>query len=141
RILIAADSPPSQSEVARLLNQLDADTRAERVAAERRLLELGPDVLPLLPPPELLRSAAVRDAVGKIRVELEQRKARESVLPSRVTLHGKQPVARALDEIARQTGNRVETASLPAAWLDRAVELDFDAVPFWQAIDGIAQQM
>src|SRR5258708_25057755 len=58
-----------EREVRRLLDDLAGETRAQRTAAEKRLLELGPKVLPHLPPPELLPSISVREAVRKIRFE------------------------------------------------------------------------
>ena len=70
------------------LGELDAHSLVERSRAERQLLDLGPDVLPLLPAPDLVRSPAVREAVKRVRRQLEQRAARESALASRVTLHG-----------------------------------------------------
>src|SRR5262245_56895646 len=72
-----AASPPAnalQTKVKKLIADLDADARAVRQQVERELLNLGPDVLPLLPPPELLPSAAVQGAVKQIRKVLEVRK-------------------------------------------------------------------
>src|SRR5579871_6138144 len=43
-----------QTDVRQLLKELSGPTRAERSNAAQRLLEIGPKVLPLLPPPELL---------------------------------------------------------------------------------------
>src|SRR5437016_14638307 len=82
----ATTSPDLEVEVRQLLTELSGATREQRSLAEKRLLELGPKVLPLLPAPELLPSVSVREAVRRIRVELERIAARESVLPSRVTL-------------------------------------------------------
>src|SRR5262245_30969960 len=102
-------------QVRKLLRDLDADERAVRVNAERELLDLGPEILPLLPAPELLKSAGVRGAVAQIRITLERRKARESVLPSRVTLEGKLPLKQVLQGISQQTGNSLDANTLSAA--------------------------
>src|SRR4029077_17059752 len=88
----AARSPELEQEVRQLLSDLASDTRSRRVAAEKRLIELGPGVLALLPAPELLPSVSVREAVRRIRFELERAGARESVLPSRVTVQGKMSI-------------------------------------------------
>jgi hypothetical protein len=101
-----------EQEVRRLLADLAGETRARRLAAEKRLLELGPKVLPFLPASELLPTVSIREAVRRIRVELERVQARESVLPSRVTLAGKQSLAETLAELTRQTGNRLDGHSL-----------------------------
>ena len=48
-------------------------------------------------PPELLPTLSVREAVGRIRFELEQTAAHESVLPSRITLAANESVEAALN--------------------------------------------
>lgn len=146
----AADPPPStlhaqpstsaRDELPQLLKQLDADTRAERLAAERKLIELGPAILPQLPPPELLPTAAVRDAVARVRNELELRQARDSVQPSRVTAKGTKSLADWLTEISRQTGNAVDGNGLTQTAREKQLTLDLDGVPFWGAMDRITTQ-
>jgi len=130
-----------EREVRQLLADLGAETRAERLAAEKRLLELGPKVLPLLPASELLPTISVRQAVYRIRVELERLQARESVLPSRVTLEGKRSFAETLAEIARQTQNRLDGHLLPETILNSPVNLQVDSSPFWEVLDRLAAPM
>ncbi len=125
-------------EVSRLLALLDSNQRAERVRAEQRLLELGPVVLPLLPPPDLLPSAAVRSAVGRVRLELERRQAQASVAASRVKLAGTRPLEAWVDEISRQSGNRVDCAALPAEVRKQPITLD-TAGAFWQVVDQLGE--
>lgn len=127
-----------EREVRRLLDDLAGETRAQRSAAEMRFLELGPKVLPHLPPPELLPSVSVREAVRKIRFELERVQARESVLPSRVTVEGGKSLRQTLDEMIFQTGNPLEVNSLPDTLLARHVDLDFNSVPFWHVLDDLS---
>lgn len=122
-------------EVPQLIRQLDANTRAERLAAENRLLELGPAVLPLLPPPELLPSAAVRDSVTRIRVTLEQRLARESVQPSRITLTMTASIAEQLQSLAHDSGNKIIVDDLNTVDRARRMETSLQETPFWQALD------
>jgi hypothetical protein len=117
---------------------LGGETRAQRSAAEKRLIELGPKVLPLLPAPELLATNSVREAVRKIRIELERVLARESVLPSHVTLHGMRSLSDILAEIARQTGNRLDGLGLGEEALRETMDLDVEAIPFWQVLDDLA---
>lgn len=127
-----------EQEVRRLIGELAGEERAARVGAERRLLELGPKVLPLLPAPELLPSVSVREAVRRIRVELERVRARESVEASRVTLAGKKSLAEAISEITRQTGNQIDGRSLAVEVQQQAADLDVRARTFWQAVDEVA---
>jgi hypothetical protein len=133
--------PALDQEVRRLIGELAGQTRSQRSAAEKRLLELGPQALPHLPAAELLPSNSVREAVRRIRLELERRQARESVLPARVTLDGPHSLAEILAEMTRQTGNVVDGRSLPAELLEREVELSAAAVPFWQVVDDLSERL
>ena len=134
----AADAQVDGQRIKELVAQLDAATRAERAAAESELLRLGPSILDLLPPPDLLDSAAARDALRRLRVQLELQAAEESVQSSLVTLTGSLTAIEATDEITRQTGNFIrwegstETGSAP-------MELQLDAVPFWRAVEELAR--
>lgn len=127
-----------EGEVRQLVADLSAETRAQRLAAEKRLLELGTKALPHLPAPELLPTLSVKEAVRRIRTELERSAARESVLPSRVTLASKLSFGEALAEISRQTGNRLDRGLLSESLLKMPVNLDLKEVPFWQALDDLA---
>ncbi len=132
-----AAQPDLEHEVRRLLNDLAGDTRAQRTEAERRLLELGPRVLPYLPAPELLPSNSVREAVRRIRLELERAAALESIKPSRVTFDEHLPLTAALDEITKQSGNLVIGRFLPDATQGQLTGIKADAVPFWRALDEL----
>ncbi len=134
-------SPNLEHEVRRLLEDLAAETRARRLAAEQQLVELGPKILPLLPAPEVLLSASVREAVRRTRFELERIQARESVLPSHVTLDGRQPVGKALTEITRQTGNRLDGSRLPKEILEQPIGINFDSTAFWKVLDDLAARL
>lgn len=127
-----------EGEVRQLVADLSAETRAQRMAAEKRLIELGSRALPHLPAPELLPSVSVKEAVRRIRSELERTAARESVLPSRVTLASKLSFEEALAEISRQTGNRLDGRLLSESQLKRPADLDLEGVAFWQVLDDLA---
>jgi len=127
-------------QVESLLDDLDANQRAVRVQAEQDLLDLGPAILPLLPPPELLPSEAVRASVARIRTQLERRKARESVIASQVNLQGKHSLKTILDEISRQTGNSIDQSAVSPKTLERQLSLTFEKTPFWRALDETVKQ-
>lgn len=133
----AASSPALEKTVNELLRELDAPLRSRREAAMQKLRALGPEVLPVIPPPELLPSAAVQEAMGKIRVELERQLAEKSILPSRVTLSGQRSHAAWLVELHRQTGNRLGTERIPAAVLQQPLRVELSAVPYWDAVETL----
>jgi hypothetical protein len=131
-------APVLDQEVRTLLGNLGGPTRAERDDAEKQLIQLGPKVLPLFPPPEQLPTPSVREAVRRIRFELEQTAARESVLPSRITLTEKESVEAAFNEITRQTGNRLDGRSLGKGRLRELVGADAKEACFWPLLDDLA---
>lgn len=127
-----------EQEVRRLLKELASDTRAQRLDAERQLLALGPRALPHLPAPDLLPSNSVREAVRKIRLELERTAAMNSVRPSRVSFDEKKTLAATLTDISKETGNLVIFRSLPDVTLRQMTDLKTDSISFWQALDQLA---
>lgn len=127
-------------KVERLIRELDADTLAPRAEAERELTRLGPGVLPHLPPPDLAPNASVREAVRRIRVALERRKARDSVRPARVTLQMERPLEELVEQIVAQTGNRLDVSALPASVRKEPMEVDHRGRSFWSALDDLARR-
>jgi hypothetical protein len=118
---------------------LGSDELAKREAAERDLIAIGPDVLPLLPtvtsrtPAEdKIRLTRVRNALAKAEIEAATR-------PSLVTLSGEMPVSEALAKISEQTGNKFvdyrERFNQEGA--DPKIKVDLDRVPFWRALDTV----
>jgi hypothetical protein len=119
--------------VATLVKQLDADTLAERDQAEKELLEVGSTVLPLLPKINANTSAETRVRLQRIQDALQDKFVDEAVEASTVTLQGSHNVHAALAAITEQTGNKITFDDIP----DTTVELDFEAVPFWEAFDEL----
>lgn len=130
-----ADPPDDvRRQVAQGVVELSSSLRSERTRAEQKLLELGPQVLELLPAPEETTDEATRVAVRQIRIKLERRAAERSVLPSRVTLRGEFSVTDAARLIDEQTHNHVDVSELAAATREKSVRLDLDQAPFWDAL-------
>ncbi len=123
--------------VDRLVRQLDSDRLSERVAAERQLQSLGPDVLPHLSASGRVRSAAAQDAVKRVRAILERTQAEQSVLPSRVTLKGTNDLREAVRQIAAQTGNTIRTTSLSRETLDLPFLCAWQQASFWDCLATI----
>jgi hypothetical protein len=145
--------PPRK--IAALLQQLDSKSRQERVTAENALLKLGPAILDSLPPPDLLSNVAVREAVRRVRTQLEQIAAQESIQASRITLRGERTIRELVAGISDLTGNRVEcagvrvnvpepdkgsvsrdTAEAQDPFL-RKLTVDWQNEPFWSAIGHV----
>ncbi|MBS0205494.1 MAG: hypothetical protein JSS49_21530 [Planctomycetes bacterium] len=133
--------PPSLRLTAEsLIKQLDSNVLAERAHAERSLLELGPDVLTYLPAPDLIPSAAARDAVKRIRLQLERRAARESAQSSHVDLQREVSLAECLKAITTQTRNRVELGHDAQPLAEQTSTVDWNQTPFWNCLDFLCHQ-
>ena len=129
-----------RATVDRLVVQLNARQLTQREAAEERLLELGPDVLGLLPPVTPRMKAEVRQRVERIRQKLQRSVAESAASASSVTLAAERmPLSQVLAALEEQSGNKIvdfrERFGQPVT--DRALNVDFDKTPFWQALDRV----
>jgi hypothetical protein len=128
-------TPPWRPTAVKLIQDLgDKDYRV-RDAAEKRLFDFGPKVLPLL-----------RKAVGNKNVEVRSRARRMLPLvessayfaPQRVTLRmDKKPLKTIFDEIGRQTGYKVQVGINGKA--NVLYSFNFKNETFWDAIDQICR--
>jgi hypothetical protein len=138
----AADPEALQFETRRLVRQLDGDSLAERDAAERALIALGPKILDLLPPVTRNTSAEVRVRLERIRKLLQEQAAEAAASAARITLQGEMPLLEALAALEKQSGNTVADfrARFNQAATNPAVRVDFQDVPFWKALDQLLDQ-
>lgn len=136
------DSTPSElrKAVEGHIENLASDSRSVRLKAEQSLLKLGPRILPLLPPPELISDVAVREIVRRIRIRLDHAAAKESVQASRVTLKGERPVEEILVAVVKQTGNDIDASKLPAAVKRKTLKVEFKDETFWTVLDDVAKR-
>ncbi len=127
------------TKVKALVRQLDGDEQAKREAAEKELVALGADVLPLLPaigprtPAEMkTRLTRVRTALMKVAIEATTK----TVL---VSLSGEMPVSQAFAELTKQSGNELvdyrERQNQEVR--DPMIKVELKEVPFWQALDTV----
>lgn len=130
-----------RASVETLVQQLDARTLADRTQAERGLLDLGPEVLKYFPAPELTPSVAVREALKRIRVQLERRAARESAQASLVRFTGSSTVAGLLSVLEAQTRNRVELNEQAQAKSRQTLRVESENRPFWECLDEVCDQL
>lgn len=129
-----------KGKVSSMIERLADDSRAVRTQARRELLEMGPAVLPLLPAPEVLPSASVREAVRDVRLNLEKGLARESVKPSYVSATAEMTLDGFLKLVKTQTGNEPDGAAIPAEVMQKLIKLNGDRLTFWEAMDQAASQ-
>lgn len=134
----AAMQEVDRAEVERWVELLDADDPAKREEAREALLRKGLAVIPALK--SLQESArpgvapSLRVLIGRLEREAELLRAPGPV--RRVTLQrARRTVGRILEEIERQTGDRIlPDKEVP---LNKEVEIGWDAVPVLQAVDEL----
>lgn len=141
-LLAPADEPAASREladdVARLVRQLDASELSQRDDAERKLLELGPAVLPLLPVIGERTPAEVALRVTRVQQKVLQAQANAAAEPTTVTLKGTDlPISEVLAAVAKQTGNPItdHREAFGQEKSDPKVSVDFEKTQFWKALD------
>ena len=134
RVVAGEPSAELRRTVTQHVSELSSSLRSERARAEQALLELGPQILELLPLPDETPDQATRIAVRQLRVKLERIAAEQSVQPSRVSLRGRLPISDIAARIQEQTGNTLSVERLSAVSRERQIDVDFDQTPFWKAM-------
>lgn len=127
------------AKVRSLLQQLDSNQQARREAAEKELVALGPDVLPLLPTVSARTPAEVRNRILRVRTALMKAAIEASTKPAIVTVQGEMKLSEALDQLSKQSGNafidyRERFNQEPT---NPTVKVDIVDKPFWEALDTI----
>ncbi len=136
---LVADEAVDESAVRRWVVRLDADRKADREAAKKELLKLGPAALKWLPEPESLGSRATVEALREVRAKLERQKAEESVHATRLASVGSQSVGEMLQRLTKETGNVIVTDDLSKELLSKSVELP-ERPTFWDVIEATSRQ-
>ena len=138
----ASEQPATnRKQVEELIRQLDDNQRMVRQRAELSLVELGKPVLNLLPAPELVSSPSVREALQRIRLQIEQQAARESIKASLVNLEGHYSLQQILQAIMKQTDNQLDWTRLSESQLKQQIDVRFNATSFWQAVDEVTHKV
>ena len=124
------------NRVGQLVLQLDANSLAERNAAEKSLVELGHEALNLLPAITPSTPAEVKERLGRIRELLEKEAARAVIEPTRVSLEGQMSVTNALRALEEQTANRI------IGFQNRTgdVTVNIKDAMYWEALDQVLDQ-
>jgi hypothetical protein len=142
-LVAQADTRPDEAievQVRRLVRQLDADELARRQAAETALVEMGPQVLNFLPRITSRTPPEVKQRLLRIQGVLQERAAEAATEASRVSIASQTiPLSRIVTLLKEQTGNQL--IDFRGRWgqgaEDVEVEVDFDDIPFWDALDQI----
>ena len=129
---LAADLTPD--EVRHQVERLGSDRLAERRAAEQTLLEGGPSILQHLPEPSSLEDAAIRDALARLRSDLEQQAGLAASQPSRVTLAGTATLADLVRTLSEQTGNRIALSCISNELREQQLTVDWRDATFWTTV-------
>lgn len=116
--------------------QLDDDRIAQRVAAEKKLIELGPQVLDHLSPLTVDTSSETLERLARIRSALETELVKAATQSTRVTLTGRMSLSAAGRLIEQQTGNIIQGLSA----YDVEINPSLRNVTFWEAVDEILDQ-
>jgi hypothetical protein len=126
-------------KVKKLVVQLDDDSQARRDAAEKALIEIGPDLLDILPPPGSKASIELKARLARVRTAVEKTYIESFTKPSVVTMKGTLKLAEAIASLAKQSGNTIIDARerFNQAPDNRDVMLDVDKVTFFEALDKL----
>jgi hypothetical protein len=121
---------------------LGSDELAKREAAEKALIAIGPEVLPLLPSETPRTPAEEKVRLGRVRAALVKAEVEAATRSSLVTLSGEMPVSKALAEISRQTGNKLVDyrERMGQEGPDPTIKVSIDKLPFWQALDTVLDE-
>lgn len=131
-----------QDQVTALVKQLDAADRASRDNAEKELLELGDDILTMLPAIDPSTPAEVKDRLIRVRTTLEKLAASQSAEASRITVQGTKTLGEFFQLVQEQTQNELVDYRSQLGQQDSSlkVDLDFNDTPFFEALDQVLDQ-
>lgn len=135
---VTENTPVSTQELKKWIEKLRSPRAADRNAAEQAILNMGVDILPLLPSSATLTHPSQRQAIDRIRQHLSAIIATASTPSGSITLHGNLPVSTILEEVSTQSHNNV--VDDPLAKDDPSCEVTFDSATFWEVIEAIAAQ-
>jgi hypothetical protein len=142
----AAAAVPDRAELERqvqkLLKDLLSDQQAVRDEAEAKLVELGSDVLELLPETDENTPAVLRLRLDRVRDKLQRQFAEQAGKASPITLQGEMPLSKVLAALQQQSRNKIVDyrEQLNQEATDPMLKVAFDNTPFWAALDDVLDQ-
>jgi hypothetical protein len=127
------------TKVRALERQLNDDAIAKRETAEKELITIGPDVLPLLSTVNSRTPAEVKNRLMRVRNALVKAEVQSATKPSMVTISGEMTASEAIAKISQQTGNKLvdyrERFNQEGA--DPKIKVELKDAPFWEALDTV----
>lgn len=131
-----------KDKVTQLFKQLDDPSAEKRDAAEKGLVELGPDIAPLLPRVTARTSAEVKDRLLRISKSLDKAAAEAIIKPRMLTLKEDIPLKTLLEEVEKQTGNKLRDMRMEGGGdaADITFKTKLTDIPFWQGLDQILDE-
>jgi hypothetical protein len=134
------EGPPERGEVrvARLIRELAHPNYAQRQAADRELAGMGD-------PTRAALQAALADEDLEVRLRAKRLLDRLDLealwAGSRITVSARdEPAAKVLTAIAAQSGNHVHIGDPYGSFNEKKLNVDYQQVPYWQAIDELCAQ-
>lgn len=138
----AQDEVELELQVQRLLKRLDDRDAAVRQSAEEQLLEMGMKALAFLPVADDKMSAEMKERLTRVRTRIEENSSEALTRPSQLTLQGTFTIQQVIQEVEKQTGNRLldfrDRFGQPAEEI--SLTLDIQQKDFWPAMDQILDQ-
>jgi hypothetical protein len=118
---------------------LGSDELAKREAAEKELIAIGPDVLPLLPASNAPIPAEDKIRLNRVRSALIKAEVEGATRTSLVTLSGEMLASEAIAQISKQTGNKLVDyrERFSQEGTDPKIKVSLDKAPFWEALDTV----
>lgn len=139
-----SSSPSLKEQVARLVEDLDDDQRTRRDDAEKKLIDLGPDVIASLPDSdEPSMSAEQQQRLTRIHRALSDAAVKHSTDGSRISLQAvDQPLDKVLKELETQSGNRIVDLreTLGQERSNPKITVRFERELFWKALDTVLEK-
>ncbi|MEM6471944.1 MAG: hypothetical protein AAF802_20460, partial [Planctomycetota bacterium] len=126
----------TRDDVLDLVDRLDARKAAERAAAERDLIELGPEAVPFLPQSRSDFSIEASERLARVRAALQMQKTKVQAKPVRINLAEATTLGTALEIISRESGVEFEHT------FDESMPVQTNSTPlsFWNAVDLVLDQ-
>lgn len=134
--VFAQDVGVEPQKVRILIRELDADKLSQREAAEKALIELGTEVIPLLPPLDARVSAEAAVRLQRIRKVLDEKSLQAKLEGKRFNLKGSSSVKQALSELGKDLG----IAFVLSDQGSTEIMLELEDATFWKALDQVLDQ-
>lgn len=132
------DLPDFKSDISQWVDELDATSRAQRQAAEKSLIDSGPDALPFLPKSKSGMSVEAMQRLDRVRKTLESKRTMKEAKTARIVIRLIEiaTLGEALEAISRESGIEFDFDG------DQSVPIDPTnaTLSFWHAVDLVLDQ-